>query len=318
MGHVDAQGSIASLTLLHPARPEDAPASTTAGTVTTSAKHSWDTAEADHCETPAEAYADIAELLDWLAARLGKRRETLRIYDPYFCAGGTAAKLGRLGFAQVYNRCEDFYARLEAGALPDYDVLVTNPPYSCVPRDHIATLMAFLGTDARPWFVLQPRHVYTKPYYAPAVLGEPSAGAAADARCRPFYLLPPTPRAYEYKAPPGFRKSGASRTSPHVTFWYCRMGAALQGAALHWLATRATAVLSGRLRLATTEYHLPDAFKDSNDRTRKKVRKPKKASKAGGAAAAGGGGGSSQDAVPPAKKAKKHKSKTRRSGGGGT
>jgi hypothetical protein len=293
----------------------DAQAAPESHHATTPAAHSWDTEDADHCETPAEAYADIAELLEWLARRLKRRRETLRIYDPYYCAGGTAAKLGALGFEHVYNRCEDFYARLETGNLPEYDVLVTNPPYSCVPRDHVAALMTFLGQSGRPWLVVQPRHVYTKPYYAPAVLGD-----AAGAACRPFYLVPPSPRAYEYKAPQGFRRSGASRTSPHVTFWYCWLGPNMQGEALQWLATQSDAVLCGRLRLAATEYHLPDAFKDSNDRTRKKVRKGQKKKKEAAAATEGGdehkkarkGNGDGKGQAPSGKRAKRMKG--RRSG----
>eukprot|EP01040_Poterioochromonas_malhamensis_P016227 gene16227-18370_t len=41
----------------------------------------------DHCETPVEAYEDIAPLLHLIAKALGKTAETLSIYDPYFCEG---------------------------------------------------------------------------------------------------------------------------------------------------------------------------------------------------------------------------------------
>lgn len=51
----------------------------------------------------------------------------------FFCAGTVVDLLGSLGFGNVYNRCEDFYHMLSRGALPDYDVIVTNPPYS---HDH--------------------------------------------------------------------------------------------------------------------------------------------------------------------------------------
>lgn len=37
--------------------------------------------------------------------------------------------LNALGFAHVYNRCEDFYAKAKAG-LPEFDILLTNPAYS--------------------------------------------------------------------------------------------------------------------------------------------------------------------------------------------
>ena len=38
----------------------------------------------DHCESPPEAYADLAATLDVVAAALGRGRANLRIYDPYY------------------------------------------------------------------------------------------------------------------------------------------------------------------------------------------------------------------------------------------
>ena len=38
--------------------------------------------------------------------------------------------MNQLGFESVYNRCEDFYAIQAAGQVPEYDILVTNPPFS--------------------------------------------------------------------------------------------------------------------------------------------------------------------------------------------
>ena len=63
----------------------------------------------DHCETPLEAYEDVAVFLDTLCAQLGRTRATLRVYDPYYCAGGVVERLGRLGFAQVANAPRDCY-----------------------------------------------------------------------------------------------------------------------------------------------------------------------------------------------------------------
>ena len=79
---------------------------------------------ADHCETPDLAYVDIAPALEALAKyvhvcvcdlRLFKRRlycaqvitlhrrrklqpKQLRIYDPYFCAGGVVKRLAAVGY----------------------------------------------------------------------------------------------------------------------------------------------------------------------------------------------------------------------------
>lgn len=51
----------------------------------------------DHCESPPEAYADIASSLDLIASRLGKTRANLVIYDPFYCAGSMKKHLGTLG-----------------------------------------------------------------------------------------------------------------------------------------------------------------------------------------------------------------------------
>ena len=65
---------------------------------------------ADDCETPDVAYAHIAPLLRKLAQRLGKPPGALRIWDPYYCAGGVKARLGALGFGDVVNDPDaDFY-----------------------------------------------------------------------------------------------------------------------------------------------------------------------------------------------------------------
>ena len=61
----------------------------------------------DHCESPLEAYRDIAPLLHQLATRLSRRPSELRIYD-FYCAGTCVKHLAAVGFTSVYNRCEDF------------------------------------------------------------------------------------------------------------------------------------------------------------------------------------------------------------------
>jgi hypothetical protein len=129
----------------------------------------------------------------------GKAPAELRIYDPYFCAGGTVRNLAALGFTHVINRNEDFYLAIEEGALslslslgwgilnplrtmpvltgwphagtvPEHDVVVTNPPYS---EDHVARALTFcaanLATHGRPWLMLLPNYVYAKDYYRPAL-----------------------------------------------------------------------------------------------------------------------------------------------------
>ena len=105
--------------------------------------HPFDTVEDDHCETGAEAYADIAPLLHKLAKDLGYATTSeLKIYDPYYCAGTTKKHLSALGFTHVYNECEDFYKVIKDNTTPPHDVILTNPPYS---KDHVQKLLAFCG-----------------------------------------------------------------------------------------------------------------------------------------------------------------------------
>ena len=49
--------------------------------------HPFKVALDDHCESPMEAYRDIAPLLHQLAKKLNKQPADLSIYDPYYCAG---------------------------------------------------------------------------------------------------------------------------------------------------------------------------------------------------------------------------------------
>jgi len=63
-------------------------------------------------------YRDIADVLHQLAVHAGKCSTSLRIYDPYFCEGSVVLHLRALGFTNVYNRNEDFYAQISGQCLP--------------------------------------------------------------------------------------------------------------------------------------------------------------------------------------------------------
>jgi hypothetical protein len=192
-----------------------------------SIKHPFQANPDDHCESPEEAYADAAPLLDALAARLGRTRATLRIYDPYFCAGGVKRRLGALGFSDVYNECEDFYAVAREGRCPEHDVVVTNPPYS---GDHVERLLEFVQQNGRPFILLMPSYFCAKPYF------EPKLGGRASARSRLAYLCPR--KRYCYWTPKGMRGDsklqkhhvgpGGYRTSPFVSFWYVDLSPAMK------------------------------------------------------------------------------------------
>lgn len=222
---------------------------------------------ADHCETPLAAYVDIAPVLEFLGQALGKEQNNLSIYDPYYCDGAVKRNLAHLGFSNVYNRCEDFYARVNNGTIPAYDALVTNPPYIATEeRDHVESLLRFAVQMKKPFFILQPNYVYTKPYWqelTSSIAGGP----------RPFFLTPGQPREYVYETPRGLRdaKSSQRKTSPFATMWYCWLGTSIQASFFRNWGCRKVACPG--MTLVCSEYFIPDNFKDSNDKTRKKSRK---------------------------------------------
>ena len=90
-------------------------------------------------------------LLRLLAAALGTTPERLAIYDPYYCRGGPVRHLRELGFTSVHHRNEDFYQVIASGDTPEYDVLLTNPPWS---GDHIERCLRFASRSGRAWFLL--------------------------------------------------------------------------------------------------------------------------------------------------------------------
>ena len=72
----------------------------------------------DHFETPRVAYEDIGPALDAIAESLGKSREDLIIYDPYWCQGRMLGFLATLGFKTVINRNQDFYRDVKKKCVP--------------------------------------------------------------------------------------------------------------------------------------------------------------------------------------------------------
>ena len=141
--------------------------------------HAFEVDPDDHCETSPEAHANVVNFLAKIAERAGKRPSDLVIYDPYYCAGGTKRSFATLGFKNVINENEDFYDVIARGAVPEHDVLVTNPPYSA---DHVEKCLTFaaenLEKHARPYFLLLPSYVVNKPYYVDALLTGGARGRA--------------------------------------------------------------------------------------------------------------------------------------------
>ena len=156
----------------------------------------------DHCESPFEAYQDIAPLLHQLAARLSRRPSELRIYDPFYCAGACVKHLAAVGFTSVYNRCEDFYAVRRSGEIPAHDIVVTNPPYS---GEHPERLLRWCRENGKPFALLMPNYFIAKPYYRDALsVTRTAAGARIQSHggaASVAYLVPR--RRYNYWTPRG-------------------------------------------------------------------------------------------------------------------
>jgi len=171
----------------------------------------------DHCESPLQSYKDILPILNALQKSIGDRdKDSSQIYDPYFCDGSVIKHLSSLGYNNVYNKKEDCYAVWESNNEPQYDVFITNPPYS---EDHIEKLMRHVSSPSfgsKPWLLLMPQYVHKKEYYI---------NATTKNRTRPinpFYIVPK--KRYIYKPPANFREKKDSdvhkKSSPFVSMWY--------------------------------------------------------------------------------------------------
>jgi len=186
----------------------------------------------DHCETSPAAFRHVVPLLRLLATRLGKSAETLRIYDPYFCSGASRRHLAALGFPNVHNFCEDFYAIQKEGKVPEHDVVVTNPPYSEDPDggpNHICKLFKFLSRDRKPFLLNMPEYVASARYYHKrfAQIGRaryPKRGAPPVLLCpaKRYHFWSPLGARPEHEIKPSMHAEPALgvRLSPFVALWY--------------------------------------------------------------------------------------------------
>eukprot|EP00929_Paragymnodinium_shiwhaense_P091020 TRINITY_DN51076_c0_g2_i1.p1 TRINITY_DN51076_c0_g2~~TRINITY_DN51076_c0_g2_i1.p1 ORF type:complete len:407 (-),score=66.57 TRINITY_DN51076_c0_g2_i1:309-1529(-) len=193
----------------------------------------WQVDPTDHCETGPEAYMDIAGLLQIIAQRLGKAPGELRIYDPYYCAGAVKRHLKKIGFENVYNECEDFYAVQENGTFPAHDVIVTNPPYSEFPDggpNHVARLLDFCLANGKPFLLNMPEYIAAAGYYKRRFAEIPS----------PLLMYPE--KRYNFWTPSALTKGGTAREqfdedlgfkcSRFATFWFVSLAPLLSNAKL--------------------------------------------------------------------------------------
>jgi hypothetical protein len=226
--------------------------------------HPFEVDDSDHCETSLDAYKDVVLLLDFIAKSLGKRREILSIYDPYYCNGGVKDKLASLGFTNVINENKDFYKNDKEGTIPHHDVLLTNPPYSGI---HMEKLLTFGAKNRKPFLLLLPHFVYTKDYYERGL---------GDMAKQVFYLVPP--KRYSY-VPPSWVSSttgstalakGKPTTAPFPTFWYCRIPSMNDSWLTKAIGPSGKYNVHQKLHYANCTAHLPREVKGEFDVTKKR------------------------------------------------
>jgi hypothetical protein len=171
----------------------------------------------DHFETPQQAYVDLLQVLKHAAKDVGKTMEDLIVYDPYYCNGRVVSLLNNVGIRNVVNQNRDFYEDIRSHSLPgeplllsllssqclsEFDILVTNPPYS---GEHKQQLIQYLSTIAKPFALLLPAYTATKAYWRDFVQQENVRWKVKGPFDSIIYLLPPV--SYEYSHPEG--------TGPH-------------------------------------------------------------------------------------------------------
>jgi hypothetical protein len=166
----------------------------------------------------------------------------------------------------VTNRNRDFYEDIAKKSTPDYDILITNPPYSGV---HMESLLTFASKDQnKPFLLLLPHFVYTKDYYARALRLKTL-----------FFLVPETRYAY---APPNWVTAsdgskalakGKDKTAPFPSFWYCHTSDLLPA---QWLTQNfgpsgmVRPKHRSKLRYAQSTKEIPRDFKGEFDTTKKR------------------------------------------------
>ena len=240
-------------------------------------KHPFVSHYNDHFETPFAATADLRPALDALCAHLGRTRTTLRVWDPFYCAGGMAQHLARLGFSAAIHRNEDFYALIASKREPPFDVLLTNPPYS---GDHKARALDYAVSTGKPFFLLLPAYCAGRAWW-----GARAASAA------PFFAAPP--RAYHVTHPQGTGKG----TPLLESMWFCGAGGGGFPLRERWAAALPPPP-APRVRLLASVEQLADAQlvatgKRGNPRQRAKARQ-RAMEGAGGGGGGGGGGGAAR------------------------
>jgi len=236
-------------------------------------RYSFQVDDTDHCETPIQAYKDLLPVLDRIAKSLNKKRSNLVIYDPYYCDGGVKKKLISYGFNSVINLNRDFYDDIQKNTTPEYDVLITNPPYSGVHMEKLLDYCSKIAQSGKPFLLLLPHFVYTKDYYQRAL----SSKVSADV----FFLVPEIRYSYfpptwvEAKSGSKALEQGRIKTAPFPSFWYIFTPTKIMPS--RWLVDNfgpsgtVRPKHQSKLRYAKSTEHIPRDFRGEFDPLKKRA-----------------------------------------------
>ena len=244
--------------------------------------------EADHCETPLQAYRDVVDILDKLASSLNKTRSSLIIYDPYYCDGGIKKKLASIGFTNVINNNSDFYKDIKEKNIPEYDILLTNPPYSGAHMGKLLKYCKEIATEEKkkPFLLLLPHYVYTKDYYQLMLGSKVSSSMFFLVPLKRYNYIPPTWVDAE-KGSKALADGRKQDTAPFPSFWYCNTDTNISS---DWLENAfgksgtVRPIHRSKLRFAKCTKDIPREFrgefdpnnKRANPRARKRAAKMKR------------------------------------------
>eukprot|EP00434_Breviolum_minutum_P037243 symbB.v1.2.033017.t2/scaffold4043.1/size45695/6 len=132
-------------------------------------------------------------------------------YQPFGCES--------MGRQKVYAICScddyDVTPALLAAVIPDFDVLLTNPPFSA--DEHFSFALDFAMKSGKPWFMILPVHVIFRNLFTPT----------RELPFRPFFLAPQ--KKYNFKTPAPLppppkenRAKARSRSRLTHTLWTVR------------------------------------------------------------------------------------------------
>ena len=119
-----------------------------------------------------------------------------------------------LGFKNIINRNEDFWAVLRNCKLPAFDITITNPPYSDEDKERT---IKFVVASGKPGFVLIPSYCANKSWFKRACCGATSGdggvGSSILSTSKVFVIRPASDYQFDIEGK-------GHRTSPFHN-WFC-------------------------------------------------------------------------------------------------